>query len=762
MKRAIAAVAVSIGCAMACLAEQPAALASLRAIHALSNSDASQTVPVSFEATVTYFRSYEKTLFVQDGDAAIYVAANTGVKLVPGDRVRIKGTVRPSFHPAVDSSDIVLLHHGAPPRALAASYDDLLDESLDCRLVAVRGVVRSADLILSSDRANTSIQVLSGGRTIDEEVDSSDPDALKGLLDAEVEIVGAVSGKFDGKMQRVGIVLHSQSLADVRILKRPGDNPWRLPLSPMDAVLGGYRVEDSSRRIRVRGTITYYEPGSAAVLQNGSKSLWISTLTREPLRIGDVADATGFPDVRGGFLTLTRAEIEDGLVPAPVAPVAVAWKELLSGAHIFDLVSIQGEVLAEVRAASRDEYLLMVDGRLMTAVYRHPTATSLVSLPPMKRVPIGSKVRVAGICIAENSNPFDYDQAFNILIRSFGDIAVVDEAPWWNVRTLAGMVFLLLLAVIAVGAWGWIQARKVQKQTTAIAVRNEAEAALERRRSAILEDINGTRPLDEILEEISGLVASRLEGAPCWFQLADESRLGNPPSESAGLRIVRTGIHDRSGQLFGELFAGLERRSVPRANESEALAVGAGLAMLAVETRRLYSDLLHRSEFDLLTDIHNRFSLNGKMEALIEDSLLDGPVFGLIYIDLDGFKQINDLHGHQIGDQYLHDVALRMKAQLRGVDMLARLGGDEFAALVTAVRCRAEVEEVAKRIEECFDDPFAVDGRVLYGSASVGIAFFPEDGSTKDTLFSAADAAMYAAKNAKRQAGESAVGRSQP
>jgi diguanylate cyclase (GGDEF)-like protein len=118
-------------------------------------------------------------------------------------------------------------------------------------------------------------------------------------------------------------------------------------------------------------------------------------------------------------------------------------------------------------------------------------------------------------------------------------------------------------------------------------------------------------------------------------------------------------------------------------------------------------------------------------------------IFGLIYVDLDEFKQVNDGYGHQAGDLYLKEAVLRMKRQLRPHDMLARLGGDEFAVLASGVRSRTEVEEVARRLERSFDD--------LQGSASVGIALYPEDGTTRDSLLSAADAAMYVAKQTKRQ-----------
>jgi len=120
-------------------------------------------------------------------------------------------------------------------------------------------------------------------------------------------------------------------------------------------------------------------------------------------------------------------------------------------------------------------------------------------------------------------------------------------------------------------------------------------------------------------------------------------------------------------------------------------------------------------------------------------------------VDLDEFKQVNDAYGHHIGDLYLQEVSLRMKRQLRTGDMLSRLGGDEFAALAPTVRSRADVEEIALRLERCFDDPYAVEGYILHGSASVGFAIYPEDAATRDSLLSAADAAMYVAKRMKQQ-----------
>jgi diguanylate cyclase (GGDEF)-like protein len=762
MKRLIPVIAILLGWAAAAWATAPAApvaLTTLSAIHALSNSEASEHSPVDFEATVTYFRWYTRELFVQDGNTAIFIFLTKDIKLAPGDRIRIRGIMQPSFHPLVQTDDITVIGHADLPQSVPASYNQLVHNVYDCRRVTVRAVVHSADLIYRQQMRSTYMQLIADGNILDVSVETDDPESLKDLLDAEVEVTGVSTDIFDSKMQQTGTKIQANTMADVKILKRAGSSPWTLPVTPMNDIYIGRQVREFTARMRVHGTITYYQPGEAVVLQDAGRSLWIETQTNRPLRIGDLADATGFPDAHNGFLNLARGEFLDSGTYAPIPPQPATWESLSSSnnvtfGHIYDLVSIEGQVVTEAREAERDEYVLNSKGRLFTAIYYHSDKASQIPLPPLKQIPIGAIVRVTGICGQLSSNPWNGTVPFDILLRSYDDIAVVVKASWLTVRNLALLVIALLLAVIVVGAWGVVLMRKVHGQTTAIAALAEAEASQERRRSSILEDINGSRPLAEIIEEIAAMVSSTLNGAPCWCQIADGALLGNCPPKLTGLRIVEEKIHSHTGPALGTIFAAFDPLVKPRDNESESISMAVALTALAIETRRLYADLLHRSEFDLLTDIHNRFSLDKYLDRQIDEARQNAGIFGLIYIDLDKFKQINDVYGHQFGDLYLQAVALRMKRQLRNVDMLARFGGDEFAVLLPVVHNRAKVEEIAQRLERSFDEPFSIEGQVFHGAASIGFALYPEDGATKDSLLSAADAAMYAAKHSKRQAEE--------
>jgi len=757
-KKIIPLLAFILASALVAPAASQSPLTTLHAIRALPSSEADKGLPVAFNATVTYYDYNGGDLFVQDGNEAIYVEIKSDAGLAPGDRVLIRGNTRNSFGTDIVGEVARVLRHSTPPKPVAVGFAQLVSGESDCLRVTVHATVRSADTVSYGNIIRTYMKLHIDGGIIDATVLGSNPNDLKGLLDAEVDVTGAVSGLYDSKMQLTGILLEVPSMADVKILRRAQANPDSLPITPINKVLSAYFVHDMTRRVRVQGTITYYQPGSAIVLQDGANSLWISTHASDPMQIGDVAEATGFPDARYNFLALTDGEVYDARIFKPQLPQPSTWLQLAtwnSGeteGHQSDLVSIEGQLVTVAREASQDEFVLSSDGRLLTAIYRHPPANG--PLPPIRNIPQGSRVRVTGICMAVQTNaidPIKVEVPFNILLRSFDDIAVIADPTWLNVRNLIYTIGLLVIVMLLAIGRGWSLERKVRRQTATLAAHTKAEAEMERRRSRILEDINGTEPLAGILERIAELVSFQLQDTPCWCEIANGPRLGRCPAETEGLRIVQKDIPARVGSPLGVIFAAFGPFAPPSSTEDEALLVGTRLATLAIETRRMNADLLHRSEYDLLTDIANRFSFERKLDNIIEEARQNAGVIGLIYIDLDDFKQVNDLYGHHTGDLYLQEIVSRMKRQLRTHDLLARLGGDEFAVLLPKVHSRAEIEEIAQRLKSCFNDPLVLGELTLQGSASFGIAAYPQDSATKDNLLSTADAAMYEAKNRKRK-----------
>jgi diguanylate cyclase (GGDEF)-like protein len=461
MKRLICAVAIVLGWASPGWAEAPAPLTTLRAIKALTNEEAGKEFPVAFEATVTYFRGYENYMFVQDEDVPIFVRIPMNPLFAPGDRVLVTGKTEASFQPYVLADSVALRRHGALPKPVPVEFNELIRGLYDSRLVTVRAQVRSADLVLSpmAPVQSSRLELQTEGGQIEARTDSTDSEGLENLLDAQVEVTGIAAGLFDDKMQETGIVLFVSALANVKILKRADSSPWSHPVTPMDRILVDYHTINLTPRVRVHGIITYYQSNSAVVLQDGSKSLWIATHTREPLQIGDQADATGFPEAHGRLLTLSDGEIQDSHTFTPVTPQLATWHQLAfwspsaPSGHQNDLVSIEGEVVTDVREASQDEYVLASDGRLFTAIYHHPLGPG--ALAPMMEIPLGSKVRVTGICtVAESStiNP-GTEVPFNILMRSPADIIVIEGAPWWTATHALWVIILLILVILGMSGW---------------------------------------------------------------------------------------------------------------------------------------------------------------------------------------------------------------------------------------------------------------------------------------------------------------------
>jgi len=175
----------------------------------------------------------------------------------------------------------------------------------------------------------------------------------------------------------------------------------------------------------------------------------------------------------------------------------------------------------------------------------------------------------------------------------------------------------------------------------------------------------------------------------------------------------------------------------------------AQIAAIAFDQDRLVQHWVERAQYDALTKLPNRVLLADRMQQLVREAERHGHPFAVLLLDLDGFKPINDTLGHQAGDALLCEVAERFQACVRGPDTVARLGGDEFVvALPLDEPHRAT--DVAERINAALEQGFTIAGQALTIRASIGIAVYPGDGASADTLLQAADEAMYAAKRSRQ------------
>ncbi len=160
--------------------------------------------------------------------------------------------------------------------------------------------------------------------------------------------------------------------------------------------------------------------------------------------------------------------------------------------------------------------------------------------------------------------------------------------------------------------------------------------------------------------------------------------------------------------------------------------------------------LEHLAHFDALTQLPNRMLLGDRMQLAMAQTERSGKILAVGYLDLDGFKPVNDQYGHATGDKLLIEVAQRLKSCVRAGDTVSRLGGDEFVLLFTGLDNIRECEHAISRVISVLTTPFRLASHDIQISASIGVTLYPQDGSDSDTLLRHADQAMYAAKQAGR------------
>lgn len=156
--------------------------------------------------------------------------------------------------------------------------------------------------------------------------------------------------------------------------------------------------------------------------------------------------------------------------------------------------------------------------------------------------------------------------------------------------------------------------------------------------------------------------------------------------------------------------------------------------------------LEHIAHYDALTNLPNRVLLADRLQQAIVQSQRRNQLLAVLYLDLDGFKAVNDTYGHEIGDELLISVSQRMKTVLREGDTLARMGGDEFVAILADLEQPQDYELILERLLQAASAPVTVGAAVLYVSASIGVTLYPQDDADADILLRQADQAMYQAK----------------
>lgn len=240
-------------------------------------------------------------------------------------------------------------------------------------------------------------------------------------------------------------------------------------------------------------------------------------------------------------------------------------------------------------------------------------------------------------------------------------------------------------------------------------------------------------------------------GQPCVTAKLTEAR--RPWSEM----LVANGILsawsmpirvDAASSVAGTLTVYTRLQTSPSDRDLELLETAANLAGLVIAHRRIHAELMRNAYQDALTGVANRRAGELALASAIDRASRASESVGVLWIDLDRFKRINDQHGHSVGDEVLRTIADRLRVHPLVTGGVARMGGDEFLVLLTGESGRGDLTKSARRLEAEISLPIRVGATTVTTTASIGISAYPQDGTAIDILERNADFAMYRAKSA--------------
>jgi diguanylate cyclase (GGDEF)-like protein len=402
-------------------------------------------------------------------------------------------------------------------------------------------------------------------------------------------------------------------------------------------------------------------------------------------------DAIGYPTLAGRYSpVITDAEFRLLGHAGAVSPKRVNAESVLEGHQESRLVSLEGRLLTLVKTPARETLVLQSGMRTFTA--HLDTSDQGVNPLPLRQ---GSVLRLSGVVSTQVDPSRLYrileedPTSFEIFLRSPDDVTVIHRAPVWTTETTLSLFTVLSPIIFAILMWVILLRRRVRRQMADLRKAADTAQAIQDL-SAAMQNVSREQRFDT---EVS------VRG-----------------SEAIALLVVG----------FNRMLVELQQREKAK-QEAEAR-------------------LQHMALIDDLTGLPNRRLLAERLAHCLARARRNQTMLALLYIDLDGFKLVNDSLGHAIGDELLGQVSRRLRARFRESDTLARLGGDEFTLILDGVHQASDAEHAAESLLEVLAPPFDIEGHSIRITASVGISLFPNHGTEGGELLQQADCAMYAAK----------------
>jgi diguanylate cyclase (GGDEF)-like protein len=670
----------------------PPVLRTIKSVRELTPARAATGLPVRVRGVITFVDPIWQQLYLQDATEGIYVKYSGVPNLEAGTRVTLAGiSGAGAFAPVIVAPHIRMEGAAPLPVPYPATAAAAASGVLDSRYVSVEGVVHPLKFgdnphhrVVTFD-----LETAAGRLHVSTAPTFADRLHAENLDDAGVRIRGVFETIYNSRRQILGDQLQVAAPSDIEVLEPTVPDPFRMETTPVGALLRYSPHARAGHWVKVAGAITMLG-SNFLYLQDESGGVEVRGDTRA-LHRNETIEVVGYPTLVGRYSpVMTDAVFRPLQRESSVVPEVPSVERILEGRDDSMLVTVEGRLLAAVSVPSGSTLILKTGARSFTA--QLDTSDLGADLRFLRN---GSVLRLTGVCSAQvdpnnlyqllEDNPI----TFKILLRSPADISIVHAAPFWTLQTTLILLALFAVVILAILIWVGILRRRVHRQMTALERAEETAQAL--------------RDLSTAMRNVTS-----------------EERFDAQVSVRGSEDIAQVVVG------FNRMLSELQQRDR--------------------EKREAEAKLQHMALVDELTGLPNRRLLSDRLSQSLRAAARDGRMLALLYIDLDGFKPVNDSLGHRIGDLLLKQVAERLQTRARGSDTLARIGGDEFTLILSRIHSKADAEKVAASLLEALTSPFQIDGQGIRIGASIGISLFPEHGRDGDELLQQADFAMYAAK----------------